>query len=780
MEEFCEKEPPTSTRTSNPHCDRLDFENDDGGSNAADQSFELSDAQDSDSEGDLEEGEIQSEADTNEEDSKFLCGVKGNTDSDINKKPHIPNFNIVKYKQSDENDSPASSSMLDSSTDQFKTESSDMAPDSYIKSDMDSSDGEIYSASEDNQISEDREQSVDLYDMVFDFKSEKDQSTADSLDDTLTEDVSESVGKKRKHTDIENDHSKSQNNEGGPVAKKSKGDQATVGGSSSDGGNLLENGLTHEFDVIDETNEEGGDNYDQDVGDYDSDEDDLDDNEIYAWLEEGVNKKSVKLDDGEEGPSQREKLVLQEKGSDPFDMLPEGWVLVTHNSGMPVYLHKQSRVVTFSKPYFIGPGSVRKHNIPVSAIPCLYYRREKDREAKEKAEKEAAGSNSTSHNGENTNEESTTENQSNKKSSDPSQPSLASLPVKIEYAEEREKENSLEPEELRKYCESLFEFRKITVNKFKTWKDRRRHLNNVKKQSRPALPSNTKLITCKVPTDKGDHKPRKKEFVLNPTGKSYVCILHEYAQHTLRVQPRYVFKELENAQNPYSATIIINEIEYGTGFAGSKRAAKMEAAKATLSILIPEMSKLIEKQVEEEEDLSFFDDIKIEDPRVYELCNKSGQPSPFQILLECLKRNYGLGDTQCKIDVKTLKHQKSEYTLSVGKHSVTVVCKNKREGKQSAAQAMLKQLHPHIYSLGALLRLYGRSSWKSVKEKKKEEHAITGLQSQVRSKRPNEPLLLKLKEEMMKIQMQRESVKTKGKFRVDTKSLSGPVTCIDL
>lgn len=165
-----------------------------------------------------------------------------------------------------------------------------------------------------------------------------------------------------------------------------------------------------------------------------------------------------------------------------------------------------------------------------------------------------------------------------------------------------------EPEELRKYCESLFEFRKITVNKFKwvnkiwsnfieldfqqhelylkfeklnlvkarvntwfkayleseslcqcqcdvnffrTWKDRRRHLNNVKKQSRPALvsiprqqlqvihstnniavtqfvyqirvlpaynvtrvaffqPSNTKLITCKVPTDKGDHKPRKK------------------------------------------------------------------------------------------------------------------------------------------------------------------------------------------------------------------------------------------------------------------------------
>ena len=36
------------------------------------------------------------------------------------------------------------------------------------------------------------------------------------------------------------------------------------------------------------------------------------------------------------------------------------------------------------------------------------------------------------------------------------------------------------------------------------------------------------------------------EFVLNPVGKSPVCILHEYAQHTLKVQPRYAFQELGN------------------------------------------------------------------------------------------------------------------------------------------------------------------------------------------------------------------------------------------
>ena len=52
-------------------------------------------------------------------------------------------------------------------------------------------------------------------------------------------------------------------------------------------------------------------------------------------------------------------LNISDKGVDPFDILPEGWVIVTHNCGMPIYLHKQLRVCTLSKPYFLGPGSAR-------------------------------------------------------------------------------------------------------------------------------------------------------------------------------------------------------------------------------------------------------------------------------------------------------------------------------------------------------------------------------------------------------------------------------------
>ncbi|XP_064098753.1 microprocessor complex subunit DGCR8-like [Macrobrachium nipponense] len=72
-------------------------------------------------------------------------------------------------------------------------------------------------------------------------------------------------------------------------------------------------------------------------------------------------------------PDTRLPVVGMEKGNNHFEVLPEGWVQVTHNSGMPVYLHKQSRVCTMSKPYFLGQGSVRKHDIPLSAVPCLQY-----------------------------------------------------------------------------------------------------------------------------------------------------------------------------------------------------------------------------------------------------------------------------------------------------------------------------------------------------------------------------------------------------------------------
>ena len=52
-------------------------------------------------------------------------------------------------------------------------------------------------------------------------------------------------------------------------------------------------------------------------------------------------------------------IIFTEREKNHFEVLPEGWVSVIHESGMPVYLHKPTRVCTLAKPYFIGAGSVR-------------------------------------------------------------------------------------------------------------------------------------------------------------------------------------------------------------------------------------------------------------------------------------------------------------------------------------------------------------------------------------------------------------------------------------
>uniref|UniRef100_A0A1B0CKG3 DRBM domain-containing protein n=1 Tax=Lutzomyia longipalpis TaxID=7200 RepID=A0A1B0CKG3_LUTLO len=102
--------------------------------------------------------------------------------------------------------------------------------------------------------------------------------------------------------------------------------------------------------------------------------------------------------------------------------------------------------------------------------------------------------------------------------------------------------------------------------------------------------------------------------------------------------------------------------------------------------------------------------------------------------------------------------------MVVGKHTASVVCKNKRDGKQRASQAILQILHPHIKTWGSLLRLYGNRSIKSFKEKKQEEQEITLLQSKAAINQPNYAILDKLKLEMTKLLERNAAVKPIGTF----------------
>ncbi|XP_013108985.1 microprocessor complex subunit DGCR8 isoform X2 [Stomoxys calcitrans] len=597
---------------------------------------------------------------------------------------------------------------------------------------------------------------------------------------------------------------------------------------------------------------------DDDAGD-ESSELDLDDEEIEHLLDENLpdDLKGSKKPKYEE----RFKTVLEEKRHNHFEVLPEGWVQVTHNSGMPLYLHKKTRVISTTRPYFLGTGSARKHAIPVGSIPCLNYRRAlaeeaeaEQRKAQEITSQEEAATDvvsstvssskcpfgfsassnlddissmtsppapplptqqpsatevegeqnslPSSNNG-NTNENessSTTTADANSSigntvdtNSNVNKDKLRSLvpAAKIVTVNENIQKESLTPDQFNQYCQKIFKFRVIRVLRFRSWNARRKftkNRKNLKNIQRPTLPDGTKLIKFPVlvPGD-GKSNPRaRREWIMNPSGKSFVCILHEYVQHALKKQPTYEFKELENAATPYAATVSINDLKYGTGYGTSKRQAKSEAARETLEILIPEMKDKITGVKQDksavaksnQKDLSVFDDIRIEDPRVTEFCNKTTEPTPHAILLTCLQRNYGLGDdVQINYEINRTHSKKNEFTMTVGKHTAKVLCKNKREGKQLASQAILQILHPHIKTWGSLLRLYGNNSIKTFKEKKQEEQEITVLQSKAAINQPNYAILDKLRMEMLKLSEKNKSVLCKGTFippsDVDLPSSSG-------
>lgn len=287
----------------------------------------------------------------------------------------------------------------------------------------------------------------------------------------------------------------------------------------------------------------------------------------------------------------------------------------------------------------------KKHAIPVGSIPCLNYRRALDEEldaelrksqAVENGENQADGvtsdvnpvssnsigapsttrcplGHSANRNDNNIEPNTQVEPYSlprNKENcNDNSTPSTANsadtdklrslVPAaKIVTVNENIQKESLTPDQFNQYCKKLFKFRVIRVLRFRSWNARRKftkNRKNLKNIQRPTLPDGTKLIKFPVlvPGD-GKSNPRaRREWIMNPSGKSYVCILHEYVQHALKKQPTYEFKELENAATPYAATVSINDLKYGTGYGTSKRQAKSEAARETLEILIPEMKDKI-------------------------------------------------------------------------------------------------------------------------------------------------------------------------------------------
>nr|XP_026489005.1 microprocessor complex subunit DGCR8-like [Vanessa tameamea] len=640
-----------------------------------------------------------------------------------------------------------------------------------------------------------------------------------------------------------------------------------------------------EFKVLDEVKSNDGDSNADDSDTSEGKSEELPEEEIEKMLDENLPEDFKGTRKPKDKPYvTRTKIFLEEKGINQFEILPLDWMMVRHYSGMPLYMHRPTRVCTLSKPYFLGKGNTRRHDIPISAIPCLAYRRALEEEEKQKeidrrveeqiknktwarevenAESEIkavdppndrevtkestatsapGGKCPFSHmNGTSDDvskdgptetpalayEESTDDRQPKPTDEQQTEPSdeqqqirildtikeendlevtesemsetavpsdagegssvaaaaaaaaaaagrAVQLPdgrvmpaPRVESVDTSWKTQHLTAEQIHAYCKSLFKFKTVNFMHFNRWADRRKYTKARKALQYPKLPEGTKLITIPATSsgqENGAGGKAKRDWVMNMNGCSYLSEFHEYVCRALQKQPVYEYKQLENASSPYQATVYIGGMQYGVGHGSSKRQAKYAAARASIQTLIPEMRQYLEPEQAacakdpKEPDFSFFDYVGIEDPRIAEFCAATCEPSPHAILLTCLLRNFGAGDWHVNTEMKKLEYQKIELTMRVGKHTATVVCKNKKTAKQRASQAILQALHPHVRSWGSLLRLYGSRSVKSCKEKKLEEQQITLLQDKARHNEPNYAVLEKLRNEMRKLRERDESV----------------------
>ncbi|OQV13112.1 putative Microprocessor complex subunit DGCR8 [Hypsibius exemplaris] len=503
----------------------------------------------------------------------------------------------------------------------------------------------------------------------------------------------------------------------------------------------------------------------QDV-DSDGDLEDFDNDHVDALLEggDGYGQRSDR-DNAERAPLMLsvEKHLLIEKARHHFEFLPMGWLKVNHQSGMPVYFHRETRICTFGRPYGLGKASLRGHKVPVSAIPCLEYRRALDEEERVANQLPGPETSGCPHAGE------------------------ASLvddthSATVHTADDHVQKSLLSAVDLRNYCAAkLFQFRSKTVRRYSNWKVGRGQLKIAKKakagqkdaaetvaaasaasssavdadledgecnnNNNPVtMVKSAKIITITRPSPDGKSQVT---FNLNPANKTPVSVLSEYIQHARRLQPSYEFLELPDSNTPYQAVLIVGGKEEGRGVGASKKVAKAEAAKSAIMKLAPELKSIFEAQEAGNKDDDIFDDIVIEDHRVAEIAHKSSHPAPYQLLVSAMCRQ-GAPSTQQRPNFESKKkaHLKNVYTMTAGVHRVSFTHQLHQFAKQMCSQLILKEMHPELKYYGDLLKLYGRKVDREKVKKKEDQRSITDLQTKGKWGEPNWELLEKLKDVM--------------------------------
>uniref|UniRef100_A0A0K0FYB1 Microprocessor complex subunit DGCR8 (inferred by orthology to a human protein) n=1 Tax=Strongyloides venezuelensis TaxID=75913 RepID=A0A0K0FYB1_STRVS len=409
--------------------------------------------------------------------------------------------------------------------------------------------------------------------------------------------------------------------------------------------------------------------------------------------------------------------------------LPDGWKAIAHDSGHFVYLHLGTRVVTYSKPFELKDGSARHHDTPLASIPCL----EQKKHLEKVKQKQESG--------------------------------------KLTDISEYE---TISSEELKNYSTSLFEYETKYITKFDKnmpKSERKRKYadyfvtegDDIEEEEeipdhfpckpKGGFPSNGHLINIECP---GTYGKKARTVQFNPVGKSSTNILHEYIQRSMKTKVHYAEEQFDFDAYVFhcSCYLIINEIVkrniinneriveklgkietrinrdeeqlfVGKGKGKSKREAKLAAGVNSVKLFLEDLTfddngicKAIGgKSVEESDIIQFFKSIDLEHAKLADLCEKSGQLTPNAVLQIAIRNHPNAGTFKLQSDCQTTSHGRHIFSLSFGNLAVDYECKNKKEGKQIAAQKFIKLLHPECTTWGEIIEIYGTKS-QSTKEAK--------------------------------------------------------------
>ena len=367
--------------------------------------------------------------------------------------------------------------------------------------------------------------------------------------------------------------------------------------------------------------------------------------------------------------------------------LPDGWCEVFHTSGFPLYFHKQTRVVTLSRPYFLGSTSVRHHLIPVTAIPCLYMKRLQEEQGETDAsvsecpfptanesQNTLASTRKRKHSedveeGEIASPRPTTTNESNgtdssTKETMPVRPTKPQqLPVSLQILSNSTLDDSLRfstltSDDMRTYCQRRFAFEQREFKFFPSLGDKWKYIRQAQMKRREMnTPADAQIIELKPPTadssvtvsatikttnnpppaviktttttttttTSNESNANKKVTIDLYPSKSPIALLQEYAFKVLKASVRYDWFTTDVSNSPFGCRVLVGETVYGTGIGRNKRTAKANATEESLFILVPQYKKL---QQQQQQQTAVVKDPPVDDkPAEEEGCIDDDEPS---------------------------------------------------------------------------------------------------------------------------------------------------------